>query len=137
MGIPIAHSLVHAVEASGVAVALVSTAAATVGEVISTRALLAAERENERRRVDAAAAAAVDAINRAAGLGRGDGTGGEGEAVGGSWITGDGEEEEEKGDRAPVEASEVVEEIRRAAAGGDVRRRRPRGLEGADTKDEL
>jgi len=97
IGIPIAHSLVHAVEASGVGIALVSTAAATLGEVIATRALLAAQREEERRRVDALAARAVEAIDSAGGLrrrrphvmdpsaqvlegGEGDGEGGEGAA---------------------------------------------------------
>jgi hypothetical protein len=70
VGIPIAHSFVHAVEASGAGVAIVSTVAATLGEVIATRALLRAQREKERAAVDAAAAAAIAAIDEAAGLAR-------------------------------------------------------------------
>lgn len=69
-GPPVAHAVVHAAEAVGAGVAVLATAAATIGEVVAARAAMRARHEEERRRVDAAAAAAVAALDEAAGLNR-------------------------------------------------------------------
>lgn len=104
VGVPIAHSLVHAVEAGGAGVAIVSTVAATLGEVIAARAAYAAQLEVERARVNAAAAAAVEAIDAAAGLGPKAPPAGEAAAAGGQQEPEQGQQQqaqkEEQGEAA-------------------------------------
>jgi hypothetical protein len=53
------------VEKGGLIVAAVGTVAATLGEILAVRALMRREHDKTRQKVDAAAAAAVQALDRA------------------------------------------------------------------------
>jgi hypothetical protein len=65
VGIPVDHHLLHMVEKGGLIVAAVGTVAATLGEILAVRALMRKEHDKTRQKVEAAAAAAVEALERA------------------------------------------------------------------------
>ena len=67
VGIPVDHHLLHFVEAGGLAVAVVGTIAATVGELLAVRAIWKVQREKKQAQLDAAATAAVAAWDEASG----------------------------------------------------------------------
>jgi hypothetical protein len=67
VGIPVDHHLLHSVEAGGLAVAAVGTVAATVGELLAVRAIWKVTRDKKQQELDAAATAAVAALDAASG----------------------------------------------------------------------
>lgn len=61
------HHLLHTVEAGGLAVAAVGTVAATLGELLAVRAIWKVQRNKKQAELDAAATAAVAALDAASG----------------------------------------------------------------------